>query len=86
MSDAPRFLTINDVSDVLNVSTNQVRVLLSSGDLRGIQVGRKGTWRIEAVELENYIARQYEQTDTRRRSADAGDHRDGVEHHDPSST
>lgn len=55
----PRFLTLADVAEVLNVTVRQVYALVRSGDLRGIQIGGRGQWRIEAVELEDYIARQY---------------------------
>jgi hypothetical protein len=34
--------------------------LVRSGDLRGIQVGGRNQWRVEDVELEDYIKRQYE--------------------------
>ncbi len=59
----PRFLTLADVADVLNVTVRQVYALVRNGDLRGIQIGGRGQWRIEAVELEDYIARQYARTD-----------------------
>jgi excisionase family DNA binding protein len=55
----PRFLTLADVGEVLNVTVRQVYALVRSGDLRGIQIGGRGQWRIEAVELEDYITRQY---------------------------
>lgn len=58
-----RFLTLADVADVLNVTVRQVYALVRSGDLRGIQVGGRGQWRIENSELEEYIARQYARTD-----------------------
>jgi excisionase family DNA binding protein len=57
-----RFLTIADVADVLNVSARQVYALVRSGELRGIQVGGRNQWRIEADELERYIERQYAAT------------------------
>ena len=60
----PRFLTLADVADVLNVTVRQVYALVRSGDLRGIQIGGRGQWRIEAVELEDYISRQYARTDS----------------------
>lgn len=64
MADSsPRFLTLADVADVLNVTTRQVYALVRTGDLRGIQIGGRGQWRIESVELEQYIQRQYERTD-----------------------
>ena len=55
----PRFLTLADVAEVLNVTVRQVYALVRSGDLRGIQIGGRGQWRIEAVELEDYIQRMY---------------------------
>ncbi len=62
MPSQHRFLSIPDVAEVLNVSVRQVRSLLSSGELRGIQIGGRGVWRIEDAELERYIARQYERS------------------------
>jgi excisionase family DNA binding protein len=61
--DRPRFLTLADVADVLNVTSRQVYALVRTGDLRGIQIGGRGQWRVEAVELEDYIQRQYARTD-----------------------
>ena len=57
--DAPRFLTLADVAGILNVTSRQVYALVRSGDLRGIQIGGRGQWRVEDVELEDYIKRQY---------------------------
>jgi len=59
---APRFLTLPDVQEVLNISSPQAYALVRSGELAAIQVGGRGQWRIESVELENYIARQYQAT------------------------
>ncbi|EFQ82683.1 DNA binding domain, excisionase family [Aeromicrobium marinum DSM 15272] len=59
---SPRFLTLADVAEVLNVTVRQVYSLVRSGDLRGIQIGGRGQWRIEQVELEDYIQRQYDRT------------------------
>lgn len=58
-----RFLTLADVAEVLNVTVRQVYSLVRSGDLRGIQIGGRGQWRIENSELEDYISRQYARTD-----------------------
>lgn len=58
----PRFLTLADVAEVLNVSVRQVYALVRSGDLRGIQVGGRGQWRVENSALEDYIAQQYART------------------------
>ena len=62
-ADAPRFLTLVDVAEVLNVTSRQVYALVRTGDLRGIQIGGRGQWRVEAVELEDYIQRQYARSD-----------------------
>ncbi|MGA8851423.1 MAG: helix-turn-helix domain-containing protein [Aeromicrobium sp.] len=59
MPATPRFLTLPDVAEVLNVTVRQVYALVRSGDLRGIQIGGRGQWRIENSELECYIERQY---------------------------
>ena len=66
----PRFLTLADVAEVLNVTVRQVYALVRAGDLRGIQIGGRGQWRIEDVELEGYISRQYEQADATRADDD----------------
>lgn len=58
-SPSPRFLTLADVAEVLNVTVRQVYALVRSGELRGIQIGGRGQWRVENDQLEAYIARQY---------------------------
>jgi excisionase family DNA binding protein len=58
----PRFITLADVEEVLNITSTQAYALVRSGDLPAIQVGGRGQWRIESSELEAYIQRQYEAT------------------------
>lgn len=58
-SPSPRFLTLADVAEILNVTVRQVYALVRSGELRGIQIGGRGQWRVENDQLEAYIARQY---------------------------
>lgn len=58
-----RFLTLADVAEELNVTVRQVYALVRSGELRGIQIGGRGQWRVEKSELESYIQRQYERAD-----------------------
>ncbi|MDQ3158016.1 MAG: helix-turn-helix domain-containing protein [Actinomycetota bacterium] len=70
---APRFLTLADVADVLNVTVRQVYALVRGGDLRGIQIGGRGQWRIENSELEDYIARQYARADHSSADGDQAD-------------
>ncbi len=62
---APRFLTLADVSEILNVSAPQAYALVRSGELPAIQIGGRLQWRVEATELERYIERMYEQTRAR---------------------
>ena len=57
-----RFLTLVDVAEVLNTSSAQVYALVRSGDLPAIKIGGRGQWRVEKIELENYIKRMYDQT------------------------
>jgi excisionase family DNA binding protein len=42
-----RFLTIEQAAEELNVSLNQIRALLKTGELRAIQIGGRGyLWQI----------------------------------------
>jgi excisionase family DNA binding protein len=58
----PRFLTLADVAEILNVSASQAYALVRSGDLPAIKVGGRGQWRIEEDRLEAYIAAGYAAT------------------------
>jgi excisionase family DNA binding protein len=57
-----RCLTLADVAENLNSSASQTYALVRSGELPAIKIGGRGQWRVEASELESYIARMYEQT------------------------
>jgi excisionase family DNA binding protein len=57
-----RFLTLNDVAEVLNISASQTYALVRSGELTAIKIGGRGQWRVERDQLESYIARMYDQT------------------------
>lgn len=62
MSDQPqkrRFLTISQAAEELNVSDSQIRALLKTGELHGIQVGGRGVWRIGVRDIEEFIAEAY---------------------------
>ncbi|HET7385245.1 MAG TPA: helix-turn-helix domain-containing protein [Nocardioidaceae bacterium] len=59
----PRFLTVPDVAEILATSAAQVKALIKRGDLRAIQIGGRNQWRVETVELEDYIRRMYERAD-----------------------
>jgi excisionase family DNA binding protein len=64
MPDAslPRFLSLTEVAEVLNISMSQVYALVRRGDLPAIKIGGRGQWRVEATALETYIEAAYEQT------------------------
>jgi excisionase family DNA binding protein len=68
---------LTDVAEVLNVTTRQVYALVRSGDLRGIQVGGRNQWRVEAVELEDYIKRQYARSNEREAEHESADLQSG---------
>jgi len=58
----PRFMLLSDVAAELNVSDSQVYHMVRSGELPAIKIGGRGQWRVEATELESYIARMYTET------------------------
>jgi excisionase family DNA binding protein len=62
LPDMPRFLTLADVAQTLNISAAQAYALVRNGELPAIKVGGRGQWRIETTELEAFIARMYEDT------------------------
>lgn len=60
-----RFLTLADVTEVLNISAAQAYALVRSGELPAIQIGGRLQWRVEATVLEAYIERMYAETRAR---------------------
>ena len=62
MADAPRFLTLSDVAEVLNTSSAQVYAMVRRGELPAIKIGGRGQWRVERDKLEDYIAGAYKAT------------------------
>jgi excisionase family DNA binding protein len=67
----PRFLTLADVAEILSTSTAQVYALVRRNELRAIQIGGRGQWRVETSELELFIERMYAQADA---VVDVGSH------------
>jgi excisionase family DNA binding protein len=55
----PRFLTLDDVAETLNVSWSQAYALVRRKELLAIQIGGRGQWRVEADELERFIQQKY---------------------------
>ncbi|MFC9352866.1 helix-turn-helix domain-containing protein [Arthrobacter sp. NPDC057013] len=79
MTDEPRsrrFLTISQAAEELNVTPSQIRALLSTGELRGIQVGGRGLWRIGVNDVEDYIAEAYRRTAERIAAGELKDEKD----------
>lgn len=58
----PRFLTLPQAGEELNVTMSQIYALVRSGDLVGIQIGGRNQWRVERSKLEEYIERAYQRT------------------------
>ncbi|WP_429388897.1 helix-turn-helix domain-containing protein [Paenarthrobacter sp. TE4293] len=69
----PRFLTIEQVADELAVGLPTVRQLLKSGELRGLQIGGRGIWRVGAKDLEDNIDQAYRVTANRIAAGDVSD-------------
>ena len=55
----PRFLTLDDVAEILNVSWSQAYALVRRKELIAIQIGGRGAWRVEVAELERFIQDRY---------------------------
>ncbi|MGB0099027.1 MAG: helix-turn-helix domain-containing protein [Nocardioides sp.] len=64
MAGSPRFLTLADVAEVLNTSSAQVYALVRRGELKAIKIGGRGQWRVESAQLEEFITRMYDETQT----------------------
>jgi len=58
----PRFLTLADVQEQLNVSAAQAYALVRTGELKAMKIGGRGEWRVATDDLDAYINRMYEQT------------------------
>ena len=55
----PRFLTLDDVAEILNVSWSQAYALVRRKELIAIQIGGRGQWRVENKELDRFIEQKY---------------------------
>ncbi len=55
----PRFLTLADVAEQLQINAAAAYALVRSGELKAIQVGGRGQWRVEEKMLEQYIEERY---------------------------
>jgi excisionase family DNA binding protein len=57
-----RFLTVNEVAELMRVSTMTVYRLIKSGDLRAARVGR--SFRLRAAEVDSYLDRDLDRDQT----------------------
>jgi excisionase family DNA binding protein len=55
-----QFLSPDVIAEILSVTVEDVYELLESGELFGLRVGKRGAWRIEESQLNQYIADGYE--------------------------
>ncbi|WP_353712281.1 helix-turn-helix domain-containing protein [Arthrobacter sp. K5] len=65
MTDQPsqrRFLTIEQAAEELNVKQSLIRGLIKTGELRAIQVGGRGQWRIGRQDIDDYVTEAYRRT------------------------
>lgn len=68
----PRFLTLADVAEQLQINSPAAYALVRSGELKAIQVGGRGQWRIEEKMLEQYIEERYAEASRMIREGKAG--------------
>jgi len=61
MAEQPRFLLLADVAEILNTSVAQVYALVRREELKAMKIGGRGQWRVQASDLEDYIARMYDE-------------------------
>ncbi|MDJ0356442.1 helix-turn-helix domain-containing protein [Paenarthrobacter sp. PH39-S1] len=59
----PRFLTLSDVAEQLQLSAAATYALVRSGELAAIQIGGRGQWRVEESKFEEFIQARYAATE-----------------------
>ena len=62
MDATPRFLRLDDVAEMLNISVGQVYTLVRRSELKAIKIGQRGQWRVERSALEEFIQSRYDDT------------------------
>jgi len=58
----PRFFTLEQTANYLNVSVPQVYALVRSGELPAIKLGGRGVWRVNRAKLDAYVEQLEEET------------------------
>jgi len=57
----PRFLTLTDVAEELQISTAAVRTMVLKGELEAFQIGGRGQWRIDSEKFEKFIEQLHQE-------------------------
>jgi len=57
----PRFLTLTDVAEQLQISTAAVRNMVLKGELEAFQIGGRGQWRVDSQKFEEFIEQLHEE-------------------------
>jgi excisionase family DNA binding protein len=50
-----KFYTVKEVADLLKVDVTTIRRYLRAGHLKGIQIKKRGNWRIPEEELRRFL-------------------------------
>ncbi|MDJ0458583.1 helix-turn-helix domain-containing protein [Arthrobacter sp. NQ7] len=58
----PKMLTLDQVQEILNLGKPMVYSLVRSGEIRAVQLGPRGLWRVSQDDLAAYIDAAYEKT------------------------
>lgn len=57
----PRFMTLTDVAEELQISTAAVRNMVLKGELEAFQIGGRGQWRVDSQKFEQFIEHLHEE-------------------------
>lgn len=57
----PRFMTLTDVAEELQISTAAVRTMVLKGELEAFQIGGRGQWRVDSEKFENFIEQLHQE-------------------------
>lgn len=67
----PRFMTLTDVAEELQISTAAVRTMVLKGELEAFQIGGRGQWRVDSQKFEAFIEQLH---DDQRQRVEAEQH------------
>ncbi|MFC0581326.1 helix-turn-helix domain-containing protein [Micrococcoides hystricis] len=57
----PRFYTLADIAEQLQISSHQAYALVRSGELEAFQIGGRGQWRVEESRFLDFIERKHQE-------------------------